>query len=115
LVGAMQCENNKKMDSNKDIKEKVTNIVNAYIKSYPVEYAAFQKQQKLYRDNLKNKWAELKGSDVMVRELNRYPETLAAFIKLGLSDAEYLEFRETKMQLWFGNTFADFRVTIQKL
>lgn len=104
------------MDSNVDIKHKVEVIVEAYIKNFGVEFAAFRKQQKSYREGLATKWAELKkGSDIVIRELNRMPETLNTLIKLGLSEAEFLEFRETKMQFWFGNRFPDFKVTEGKL
>lgn len=103
------------METNKDIKLKVSDIVAAYIKNYSVEWSNFQKQQRAYRENLKNEWAEMKGSDIMVRELNRIPETLFALLKIGLSEAEYLEFKELKMQQWFGNKFRDFNVTDKTL
>lgn len=103
------------MEFNKDIKLKVSAIVEAYIRTFPTEYAAFRKQAGAYRDNLATKWAELPGTEVMVRELNRYPETLHSLIKAQLSEAEYLEFRETKTQQWFGNHFKDFKVAEGKI
>lgn len=103
------------METNKDIKLRVSAIVKTYIRTFPTEYAAFRKQAQIYRDNTRTKWAELPDSEVMVRELNRYPERLFTMIRLGLADDEYLEFRETKMQLWFGNHFADFKVAEGKI
>lgn len=101
---------------NNDIKHKVTIVVDSYLKNYKTEATQFAKEIKLYREGLNNKWAELKkGSDIVVRELNRYPETLDALIKIGLDDAEYIEFRSQKMQFWFGNQFPIFKVTEGKL
>lgn len=104
------------MDFNADIKAKVGMIVTNYIKNCRPEFDQFRKEQKQRRDNLTNKWAELKGTEgVVIRELLRMPETLNALLKIGLTDAEYLEFREQKMQFWFGNTYTDFKMVEGKL
>lgn len=103
------------MDSYAEIKQKVTNTVKRYQDNNREEFLNFRKQQQYLKDNLKNDWAEMKGSDIIVRKLNEYPELLNAMIKMALSSAEYEEFRSTKLQLWFGNTFSDYRVTNQRL
>lgn len=104
------------MEFDKDVKLKVTDIVGAYIKAYPLEYGAFIKQQEYKRQNLQNDWAEVNGYEgVVIRQLNEYPETLAALIKIGLSDSEHMVFQSEKFQKWFGNNFKNFNVTNKKL
>ena len=103
------------MEFNKDIKQKVADIVENYTKNYPTEFANFIKQQKAKKANLKNDWAEVNGyQGVVIRMLNEYPETLAALFKIGLTDAEHMEFRGEKMQIWFGNKFRYFSAIDKK-
>lgn len=99
----------------KELKQKVDAILQSYIKNYGIEFAAFKKQQAFKQANTKNEWAEMKGSDVMVRQLCEYPETLYALLKIGLTDSEFLEFKETKMQIWFGRTYREFSAIQGKL
>lgn len=104
----------KKLDNT--ILEKVSTAVEKYIKAYPLEYQNFKKQQNFKRSNLNNDWAEVNGYEgVVIRALVEYPETLSFLIKMVLDDAEFLIFKEDKYQIWFGNKFSDFRVTVDKL
>lgn len=104
------------MEYNADIKAKVDLIVKNYIKNCRPEFDQFRKEQKSRREQLITKWSELKGHDgVVMRELNRMPETLFALLKVGLTDSEYIAFREQKMQFWFGNSYPDFKMTEGRL
>lgn len=103
------------MESKNALKARITTIVDSYIKNYPAEYLNYCSQQKIRQRNTIDKWAEVRGADFMVRQLLQPPDTLFAMIRAGLSDAEYLEFSETKMQIWFGNTFTMFRAIEGKL
>lgn len=98
-----------------ELKDKIKAIVSSYLRNYQPEFTAFRKQQQYKKSQLKNEWAEMKGTDVMVRQLNEYPETLFALFKIGLSDAEFLEFKDTKMQIWFGREYRDFSAIEGKL
>lgn len=104
----------KKLDN--IILQKIDTAVRKYIETYPIEYQNFRKQQNFKRANLNNDWAEVNGHEgVVIRALVEYPESLNFLIKMVLDDAEFLQFREDKYQIWFGNKFADFRVTDNKL
>ena len=95
--------------------QKVTNITNKYIKDYPVEWINFCKQQKVMRNNLRTKWAELPKTDMVVREILQMPETLFTLLKMGMSEVEYLEWTEERYKFWFGNRFPDFKSTEERL
>lgn len=98
------------METNKDIKLKVDDIVESYKKNYPDDYRNTCLFVKQYRENIINKWAEIPGSNIEMREINRLPELLANLIRIGLEDDEYQEFRTDKFQKWFTNRYHEFRV-----
>jgi len=96
--------------------EKITKITEDYIKDNPIEWINFRSQQKVIRDNLKTKWAEVNGEEgIVIREILQTPETLYTLFKMKLSPIESLEFNEERYKLWFGNKFPDFRTSEGRL
>lgn len=100
----------------KILTDKVTLLTEKYIREFSFEFQQYKKQMSAYRSNLKTPYAEISGyQGVVIRELIKYPETLYMIFKAFLSDLEQIEFAQDKYQIWFGNKFADFRVTEGKL
>lgn len=107
---------------NEALCKKLEDIVAMYIKHYPEEYKQYRKQQDIYQNNLRNKFAEISGVDgVVIRELLRLPETFATLLQLSLTTEQLIEWsREDSnhvpiYQIWFGNKFTTFRATKDRL
>lgn len=95
---------------NKELQAKVSTCIGIYKQVYKQEYDQFLIEKKQLMSTINNKWSALPGTDYIVRELNRYPETLATIIKRTLTDDEHKEFREEKFQIWFGNNNKEFNM-----
>jgi hypothetical protein len=92
----------------KDIKQKVTAIVEEYKKLFRSEYNDFLEAQTDKKENLNTKWAETKGTDYLIRHLIEVPETLFVLIKRRLSDEDYQWYETLEAKEWFGATFPEF-------
>lgn len=101
-------------------KTRVRELVQEYVRLFPAEFEAFKLATAAKIDNLGafNDFAEMKGSDQIVRHLFDLPETLHYAIHRGLSDTEYDwlysrgEFEKNREGLqWFITTFPMFKIT----
>lgn len=94
-------------------KQKITNVVKTYQEVFNREFQNFLLGQKPKTDAAvtDNKFAELKGSDVVERQLGEIPETLFVLLMKHLSPEEYVWYQSRKGAQWFYNTFKEFKVT----
>jgi len=105
----------------KRAKEQVEAVVKEYIKLFPAEYKNFLNATAAKVDNLgiDNDFAEVKGSDMVVRHLFDLPETLHFALQRGLTQEEYdwlysrgaYEKSKNPGLLWFMNRFPMFSIT----
>lgn len=102
-------------------KTKLKECVDIYRKTFPQEFAAFKEWSDKVRSAQRvsgNKFAELKGSDMVQRKLGEIPERLHTLIEKMLS-AEELQWYQAdgaykgdyRGPTWFYTTFPVFRVT----
>lgn len=95
-----------------EAKTKITEYETAYRNVFPQEYADFLKGQKVKLDLLgENKFAEMKGSDIINRRLGEMPETLYAMFQTRLTPEEFTWFRSQEGGRWFFKTFPQYRET----
>lgn len=101
-------------------KKQIDIVVKEYRRLFPAEYKAFLKSNALRIDGLEgdNKFAEIKGSQQVIRHLTEVPETLYYALVRGLTDEELdwlfarNRFRnDFKGIKWFMETYQDFNVT----
>lgn len=94
-------------------KQKITSIVKTYEEVFKQEFENFIKAQKPKTElaTSDNKFAELKGSDVIQRQLGEIPETLFVLLMKHLSGEEYAWYQTPKGAAWFYNNFKEFKVT----
>jgi hypothetical protein len=101
-------------------KKRITELVKEYIRLFPAEYEAFKSANAAKVDTLgiDNDFAELKGSEQLVRHLFDLPETLHHALQRGLNDQEYDwlysrgEFEKNRKGLqWFITAFPVFKIT----
>lgn len=101
-------------------KARVTELVKEYIRIFPAEFEAFKSANAAKVENLGafNTYAELKGSEQLVRHLFDLPETLHHALVRGLSDKEYdwlysrNEYERNRQGLqWFITAFPVFKIT----
>ncbi len=90
-------------------KRLIETTVREYITFAPDEYENFKKGKQVKVNMNANKFAEMEGSDYLIRELYEMPETLHSMLKLRLSDEQYKWFRTSAGGIWFAKTFKDFR------
>lgn len=94
-----------------ELETKVSKIITEYIELFPEEADAFQRQMKQKKDNLRTKFAELKKSDSVERQIHEIPETLHLGFKGLLTESEYKWIMETKEGArWFAKMFPVFSV-----
>lgn len=101
-------------------KAQIAEIVKEYKKLFPAEYKAFLKSNAIKLGQLEgsNKFAELKGSEQVIRHLTDVPETLYYALVRGLTDME-LDWLFARNQFkkdyrgmkWFMETYQEFKVT----
>lgn len=95
-----------------EAKHKITEYETAYRNVFPQEFADFVKGQKAKVDLLgDNKYAEMKGSDFIIRKLGDIPETLYSMLQTRLTSEEFTWFRSKEGGLWFYRTFPQYRET----
>lgn len=102
----------------KRAKEQVTATVKEYIRLFPKEYDAFLSSTRAKQHNLIDEFAEMKGSEQMVRHLFDLPETLHYALQRALTDEEYdwlysrgqYERRREGLS-WFIKAFPQFKIT----
>jgi hypothetical protein len=92
-----------------DVKKKIEDIVINYKKLFKIEYKNFLRSVAPKRDL--SKFGELKGTDVILRQVCEYPETLYVMIYKSLSPEEYQWFQKTEALNWFAKKFPEFRVS----
>ena len=104
----------------KRAKDQVEVLVKEYIKLFPTEYNAFLKSTAAKVDALgiDNDFAEVKGSNQMVRHLFDLPEVLHYSLQKGLSTEEYEwlysrgAYEKKREGLgWFIRRFPQFKIT----
>lgn len=102
----------------KRAKEQIAATVKEYQRLFPREYEAFLASTRKKQDNLLNEFAEMKGSEQLVRHLFDLPETLHYALQRALTDEEYdwlycrgqYERRREGLS-WFIRTFPQFKIT----
>jgi hypothetical protein len=99
------------MESNKDIKLKITHIVTKWELDNPTEFSLFLQSRKAKTDDLKNKFAELKGHNFILRLLYEIPEGLDTSLRFGLDSFEMEFLKSTPGALWFAKTFKQYNVS----
>lgn len=81
---------------------------------FPTEYSNFLMSHREKQDNKVNKFAELKGSDHVIRHLTDMPESLYMALQLNLNAEEwdwlFLSSKRDGMA-WFMKTFPQFKIT----
>lgn len=92
-----------------EAKNKITQGVKDYIKLFPGEYQDVIKDIKK-KKAVTNKFAELKGTDVVQRLLFEIPETLFTIINTRLTDEEKKWFESVEAGRWFAQSFRQFTV-----
>ena len=93
------------------IKQKVQIAYDSYKRNFPDEYQTFLKEQARRRDGLKDeKFAEIKGTDISLRQILEYPETLSMLIRQTFSDDEEIQWKEFTVQKWFAETYPEFKI-----
>lgn len=101
-------------------KEQIREIVKEYKKLFPAEYKQFLVSNRKRIDDLgvSNDFAEVKGSEMVMRHLFELPETMFYAIKRGLTEQEFNwlfsrdEFEKKREgQKWFMREFPEFKVS----
>lgn len=94
-----------------ETKLKLTGIVKMYIDVFSSEFDDFKIGIAYKRGRLKTKFAEMKGSDLIERELYEIPETLFQLITSRLDVKELEDLRTKDGARWFAKTFPAFRIS----
>jgi len=98
-------------------KTKITEIIKQYIRLFPSEYEAFKRSVAPKKEN---DFAEIKGSDIIERQLYELPETLHYALRKGLeieewawlqNDTLYGYARNRGGVRWFIRAFPEFKIT----
>ena len=95
----------------KDIKFKITQLVESYKVFYKTEFNDFVKGHKAKLELKKNKWGEVKGMDMVERRVYEIPETLFSIFQIRLDPEEIAFLYSKKGALWFAKEFPEFRYT----
>ena len=104
----------------KRAKDQVEELVKQYIKLFPAEYKTFLVANRKRVDDLgiSNDFAEVEGSDMVVRHLFELPEVLHYSLQRGLTDEEYDWLysrgsyeKKTAGLAWFIKRFPQFKIT----
>jgi hypothetical protein len=92
------------------LKQKITGIVNEYIKFFPEEYEAFKAGMKEKRDKTIHRTGKIAGTDVIDRPIHEIPETMYGIINLHLTADELEAFQSQTVSRWFAKNFKEFSV-----
>lgn len=98
------------MDSVKEIKVKIENQVDEYLKMFPEEAKAFIEQIKP-KQVLDGELNKFKGTDMIQRPLHEMPETLFIMIKMQLTDKEFEWHGSKEGGRWFAKRFKGMALT----
>lgn len=90
------------------IQTKIHGIVLDYKSLFASEYEAFKQMQSFKQFNLKDKFAEVKGADMIERKLTELPETLWTMFTKTLNDEEMDYIKSVKGQKWLMRSFPVF-------
>ena len=82
-------------------KEKIRRTVGDYTGLHPFEFDAFKTQAARQREERRTKFAEVRGSETIERQIGEWPERLDAMLKFALTDEEWLWFTSVKGCSWF--------------
>ena len=80
-----------------------------YTKTFPQEWEQFKLQMKQVRDNAKNKFGEIEGSDTVERKLHEIPETLYSMLKMSLCEEDWDYYNSLEGSKWFAKRNPLFR------
>lgn len=99
--------------SSQYVEGKIITLVNEYKRLFPAEFFDFQKAHIVKVDVLKreNKFAKLKNTNIVERQLGEMPETLFVLLQRNLSAEELKWFNSPSGYKWFYNHFPEFKVT----
>lgn len=92
-----------------DTKEHIEKLVRDYTTLCQEEYGAFCASNKIKQNNTSDDFAELKGTDYLVRKLYEIPETLHTILKAQLSSEDWVWFNSQEGSKWFAKKFKAFR------
>ncbi len=96
------------MQDDKSVKILADKIIREYVETNPEEFVAFVEAQHEKRSQLKNGFAEFKGSTFVHRALAEFPETLDFELNSKMSKDEYEWFKSKEGQLWLIKKFPAF-------
>lgn len=95
-------------------KERISKIVEDYIRLFPAEYKQFKDAARKKVDSQRTKFGEVKGDEYMVRVLFELPETLFGYMYTLLPEETIDWLWSTKSKTgarWFAGKYKAFRVT----
>ncbi len=87
---------------------RIIEVVDSYKNIYPEDYKAVCKMMEEKRKDLRNKYAEVKGSKLLKRALFEIPETLDNFLSIKLTADERDWFKTKEGSIWFAKQFKEF-------
>lgn len=90
------------------MQEKISEIVQDYIRLYPEEYETFKQAQVVKVEAQRTKFGEAKA-DVLTRKLHEVPEALFTMLKFRLTEDEFEYFESLEGAKWFAKHFLQFR------
>lgn len=92
-------------------KIKVRTAVKDYFEMFPEDWELCKLDIEYQKQNMKNDFASLEGTQNLRRALFCVPEKLSTMIALKLDDVERQEFKDKENARWFANEFPAFRLT----
>jgi len=94
-----------------DIKLRIAAQVAKWEAANPTEFSLFLQGRKAKTDDLRNRFAELKGHDYLIRLLYEIPESLDAELRLNLTPDDMAFLRSDVGGKWFARTFKQYNVS----
>lgn len=99
-------------------KKKITQAVKEYKRIFPDEYEMFLTSFRKKQDTKRDRWAQVKGADVVTRQLIEIPESLHVALDLNLTveEKDWLYARNDYQSNWSGmkwfmERFPEFKLT----
>jgi hypothetical protein len=90
-------------------KIKVRQAVEDYKRLFPDEYILFAKQNRFVQDAQLDKFAQIKGSDFVLRKLFEIPENFDIILKAIFDEKDTEYWKSLKGATWFAKTFPIFK------
>lgn len=94
----------------KILQKNIIDIVNLYVSENNAEYEAFARAMKQKQALQTDKYAEIKGSDMVHRAMYEVPETLDSMFKFRLEDESHKYLITKEGSRWFAKNFPTFRL-----